>query len=756
MVEIKTSYSLDDLGVTADDLILLAENGYTFEETSNIDPGKRDEILSKLYDIKHKDNQAAPAPKAPDYDAAISPASQEDIRLMKNDLARGEHLDLQDMASAIKGSQIVSKDMRAELRNVIEGAVNAEKLDREDIAALGYLLDELNDKHVQDKRNRHSVFEYREYFKGTDILEQAAAKLQAAEAKSAVYTKEDIEQLLNYGEMLEKKPEEVIKLDDEKMQSTVNENHQTQFAAHVEKCSALIKDYAEGRISVEPEAMDAFDFFLDKYGKDYTKATNIKGAMSYDITADAANASQRLAHERVELGKQIEQQVFAPAKENGEGNDAPKGLEYTEQELRAAHKTPGKHRSVRDWKILYDQIEHRKDLVTDKDREKARKKLDEDFERTANKGVKAAFAREQAKNNPQEEVIVVEEVTPQKKEYTQEEVKAARKTAPKKRDAEQWNALYDNVDHNQELTTDKKRSQKRKDLTNDLYREGRSDVIPVVIAEQNRLHPEHAQDYIPDDKKALKRKQKLEEEAKKQETAKKKEKENDKKKKKGFFARAWDWTKRNAKKIVGAVILCGAILLGAKSCSNSQASQPGNNDNNGGKDNKEIVDPNPIKPTIEKDTVDMGMAHQYAKRMGYMMSQERNDIQDIEGAAIARYLIDREAYGHVKDKVAAHMGIDQYSIDEQMAILATVCENTPKHKPVIEAMLNGKVENIASIAKLKTETAKFKVNRETATIEYTNPEQFTSQQGTKSIKIDKEKLSQTIQDNLYNVGNVGR
>ena len=70
--------------------------------------------------------------------------------------------------------------------------------------------------------------------------------------------------------------------------------------------------------------------------------------------------------------------------------------------------------------------------------------------------------------------------------------------------------------------------------------------------------------------------------------------------------------------------------------------------------------------------------------------------------AIAKYLMDRETYSVVKDKYAYHMGFDKNtSIDEQMAILATVRGNTPKDAPVIDAILNARDVNIASVAKLK-------------------------------------------------------
>lgn len=62
------------------------------------------------------------------------------------------------------------------------------------------------------------------------------------------------------------------------------------------------------------------------------------------------------------------------------------------ENIRNIHKKPGKDRTAEEWQAMYDQVETSPRYATEQDREKARKKLDDDFDRTANKKAKQDFA----------------------------------------------------------------------------------------------------------------------------------------------------------------------------------------------------------------------------------------------------------------------------------------------------------------------------------------------------------------------------
>ena len=46
------TYTLNDLGVTIDDLILLQSTGYEFDEDEGITEEKREEVLARIYEAK--------------------------------------------------------------------------------------------------------------------------------------------------------------------------------------------------------------------------------------------------------------------------------------------------------------------------------------------------------------------------------------------------------------------------------------------------------------------------------------------------------------------------------------------------------------------------------------------------------------------------------------------------------------------------------------------------------------------------------
>ena len=682
------TYTLNDLGVTIDDLILLQGIGYEFDESEGITEEKREEVLARIYEAKQAQKSKDTKPVAHD----VPTATPEQAKQANYDAKNGKEVSLQDMASIVKSQTIISKDLRDQLPNVIKSAVEKDSLTAEETAALGYLLDELNGKHVEDKKNPHSIHEYNKRFADMpELLEQADKKVKEASvtvvpAVEKTYTKEEIEELLTAGEVYLMKPSEVFGKEGEK--ENVADAHNNGFEEHVTKMSALIKDYGEGKVDVAPDALLGMDKLVALYGKEYARGKLFKNDMSYDVTQDAANAAQRVAFEKklhgiktpVEEEKvvvvPVEEDVITPAEDIAQ--EEKDRIEYLRKNNRYIRSNvPGKDRTVEQWNILYDYIDHNPTLKTDEDRRKAKEKLDKEFERTANKKVKEAFAK---KNENQTDDVVAPVVVP----------------------------------------VEVQEDSKEEDKGNGEDKGRGTTIIPVVIPHDkgdntNVVGPsdDKGNDNITN---------------------------SDDKKKKGLFGwigekakKAWDWTKRNARKValIGTVALLG--FLGTKSCEGGEKDDVK-------KYNPEYVAPTPEKTLPEvvvegKETFDLAMAHQYCKRMGYQDSMSQED-------AIAKYLMDRSTYLTVKDKYAPHMGIDTLSVDEQMAILATVRGNTPDNAPVIDAVINGRNANIVSVKKLEKETAKFVVKQENGTIQYRNPEEFTKQTGTQSIEVSRERLEQ--------------
>ena len=686
------TYTLNDLGVTIDDLILLQGTGYEFDESEGITEEKREEVLARIYEAKQAQKSKDTKPVAHD----VPTATPEQAKQARYDAEHGKEVSLQDMASVVKSSTLVSKDLRDQLPNVIKSAVEKDSLTAEETAALGYLLDELNGKHVEDKKNPHSIHEYNKRFADMpELLEQADKKVKEASvtvvpAVEKTYTKEEIEELLTAGEVYLMKPTEAFGKEGEK--ENVADAHNDGFEEHVTKMSALIKDYGEGKVDVAPDALLGMDKLVALYGKEYARGKLFKNDMSYDVTQDAANAAQRVAFEKklhgiktpVEEEKvvvvPVEEEVITPTEEETKDvtQEEKDRIEYLRKNNRYIRSNvPGKDRTVEQWNILYEYIDHNPTLKTDEDRRKAKEKLDKDFERTANKKVKEAFAK---KNENQTDDVVAPVVVP--------------------------------VDVQEETKEEEKKGEDRG--------RGGPTIIPVVIPHGKG---DNTNVVGPSDDKGNNNIT-----------------NSDDKKKKGIFGwigekakKVGDWAKRNWKKLaIGGAILAAA-MFGPKACEGGEKDDVK-------KDNPEYVAPTPEKTLPEvvvegKETFDLAMAHQYCKRMGFQKGIE-------EDGAIAKYLMDRSTYLTVKDKYAPHMGIDTLSVDEQMAILATVRGNTPDNAPVIDAVINGRNANIVSVKKLEKETAKFVVKQENGTIQYRNPEEFTKQTGTQSIEVSRERLEQ--------------
>lgn len=825
------TYSLNDLGVTADDLILLDASGYSFDETDNISEEKRDEILSRLYDLKRKDRENAQKETLPGERKIpeIPAATDEQLKDMNYRLKHGEHLSAQEVASAVARGGIVSKDMRAEIKNAIVSFTNADNVSEEEAGAVSYLLDELDGKHIEKHKNGHSVEEYKKQFADNpEILEAAGKKLEDvnnAPAAVVMYDKENIDALLKQGEIYLRKPEEVDNHDIlEQANPNYRETHQELFAEHVEQVSSLIKDYAEGRANITPEALESMEKLVETYGREYARGTassdKFKNGVSYDITQDAANAQQRLAAERVarnkELLAQIDDRIKAKDRLFNEynemienlvkdiayaGNDADREKAVAEFNKKMSKSLD--ENGLPDYKdncrnYLEHQLKDDQNLfgyLGNEYNDTAKYLLDENGK--LKDGVAVYTAPE--KEAPVEEKVETKtEDKDEDKGPNKEEVEAAKKKKPKDRTLHDWIVLKSDIEHNPKLSdgqkkyelkslTDQARSHKMnkspKELSSDelkdadafmaafgydVDRKGRKATNPVAMrwkeGVDKRKKAEEAQKVV---EQPVKPQVEQESEERKDDDKggavpvvipgrhitndkgvteweeHKPAQEKDKKKKKGLFGRIGDWAKRNWKKIaIGGAILA-ASLFGAKSCNGNQ----GQDDKGKDKQEQVVVTPTPHEdehqiPEIVvtgKQKFDLDMAHQYCKRMGYQLDKSEDD-------AIARYMMDRMTYATVKEKVAGHLGIDSLNIDQQMAILATVRGNTPQNADVINGILNGREPgegyNVATLAKLRKETAKFVVRTEDGTIQYRNPEEFTKQTGTQSIEVSKEKITQ--------------
>lgn len=838
------TYSLNDLGVTADDLILLDASGYSFDETDNISEEKRDEILSRLYDLKRKDRENAQkeTSSAERKTPEIPAATDEQLKDMNYRLRHGEHLSAQEVASAVASGRIVSKDIRAEIKNAIVNFTNADNVSEEEAGAVSYLLDELDGKHIEKHKNGNSVEEYKKQFADSpEILEAAGKKLEDvnnAPAAVVMYDKEDIDALLKQGEIYLRKPEEVDNHDIlEQANPNYRETHQELFAEHVEQVSSLIKDYAEGRANIYPEALESMEKLVEAYGREYARGTasadKFKNGVSYDITQDAANAHQRLAAERVawkELDKEVEPtkkfiREYPDMVENlvkdiaYAGNDADREKAVAEfnkkmsQAMEEAGVTSDAHKE-RVRSFLEDQLKDDQNLfgyLGNEYNDAAKYLLDENGK--LKDGVAVYTAPEQ-EASVEEKVETKTEDKVEDKGPSKEEVEAAKKKKPKDRTLRDWIVLKEDIEHNPKLSegqkkyelkslTDQARTHKMnkspKELSSDelkdadafmaafgydIDRKGRKATNPVAmrwkegvdkrkkaedvqqvveqpVKPQVEQEPEERKDddkgrggvapvvipgrHITNDKGVT--------EWEEHKPAQEIKQEKDKKKKKGLFgwlknagSKTLEWCKRNGKKIlIGGTLLAATVFGSIRSCNGNET---GSDDKVPDKDKHEqVVTPTPQQKEQQlpelvitgEQKFDLDMAHQYCKRMGYQTGVSEND-------AIAKYILDRMTYATVKEKVAGHLGIDSLNIDQQMAILATVRGNTPKNADVINGILNGKGPgegyNVATLAKLRKETEKFTVRAEDGTIQYRNPEEFTKQTGTQSIEVSKEKITQ--------------
>lgn len=844
------TYSLNDLGVTADDLILLGASGYSFDETDNISEEKRDEILSRLYDLKHKDRENAQkeTPSAERKTPEIPAATAEQLKDMNYRLKHGEHLSAQEVASAVAGGSIVSKDIRAEIKNAIVNFTNADNVSEEEAGAVSYLLDELDGKHIEKHKNGHSVEEYKKQFADSpEILEAAGKKLEDinnAPAAVVMYDKEDIDALLKQGEMLLENPDEaLVHLSDNELREKLSDADREAFANHVENCSALIKDYAEGRVAVEPDALETMEKMVEIYGREYTRGTasanKFKNGVSYDITQDAANAQQRLAAERVALKKDdkglSKEEVEAAIKKNKYIAEAAPLVDELIEKIANA-----KNDAERQGAINVFKFETARQYVANQQDEGlldfVRKDLEEKLNNNGgNKERKAAakylldengklkdgvvFSTASEKETPVEEKVETKtEDKVEDKGPSKEEVEAAKKKKPKDRTLHDWIVLKEDIEHNPKLSegqkkyelkslTDQARTHKMnkspKELSSDelkdadafmaafgydIDRKGRKATNPVAMrwkeGVDKRKKAEAANDEIVVEQPVEQKTEQEPEEKKNDgkeddkgkggvapvvipgrhitndkgvtewEEHKPAQEKNKEKKKKGLFgwlknagSKAWGWCKRNWKKIaIGGAILA-ASLFGAKSCNSNQ----GGDDK--GKDKIEVVTPTPqqkehqLPELVVTDSIDQAMLHQYAKRVGYT-------DQLGEEAAIQKALADRHAYvtnqsKEIKDKIfGAKNGMTP---EAQMAVLATVRNNNPELTDRVDGILQGTNHNPATALKLSTEASEWKAVD--GKILAVHPEKWTKETGSQSITVSHEKLNNAVQARLNDIRN---
>ena len=336
MADVKT-YSLTDLGISNDDLGLLLNSGYDLDQTSGISEAKKDEILAKVYELKKEK----------------ASKQEEDVKLKEaiDELKKG----LENASTEDEKKQVLEK-----FNNTIGTTVYSD--------------------HTTAENSSHE-----------EIADRVTTMMKSVEAKSVdgektEYNAEDIETLMKQMDIYLLKPEEVENSDILKANNPNYEGvHRQLFEEHVQLCSKIIKDYGEGRISVTPDAIAPMGEFISKFGKEYIadaqgRLQSHESGNKYDLTSEAQLAGQRLAYEK--LNPQ------SPKTETVQTEEKDRVAYLQENNRYIRSNVAGKHRTAEQWGVLYEYIEHNPTLKTDEDRRKAKEKLDEDFERTANNGVK--------------------------------------------------------------------------------------------------------------------------------------------------------------------------------------------------------------------------------------------------------------------------------------------------------------------------------------------------------------------------------
>ncbi len=335
------TYSLTDLGISNDDLGLLLNSGYDLNQVSGISEAKREEILAKIYELKKEKS-----------------SKQEENKKLN--------------------------DAIDELKKSLENASTEEEKKQ--------AVEKFNDTIGTTVYSDHTTAENSSH---EEIADRVTSMMKGMEAKSmdgvkTEYNAEDIELLMKQMDIYLQRPDEVQNSDILKAANpNYEETHQKLFAEHVQLCSKIIKDYGEGRIHVTPDAIAPMGVFISKFGKEYI--ADAKGNLQshesgnkYDLTSEAQLAGQRLAYEK------LNPQSVKTEPEQEQNKDRVAYLQENNRYIRS--NVAGQNRTAEQWSILYEYIDHNPTLKTDYDRRKAKEKLDKDFERTANKKAKEAFA----------------------------------------------------------------------------------------------------------------------------------------------------------------------------------------------------------------------------------------------------------------------------------------------------------------------------------------------------------------------------
>lgn len=123
------------------------------------------------------------SPSHPETAERVAPATSEEVAQAKHDLAEGKQLSPDTVASIVSAQNVVSKDIREEMKRMVENAA-ANGVERKDIAAVSYVIAEMKGEHVAEKKNGSAVHEYR---KGIDdeTMRRAEEQLRAAQAKAS-------------------------------------------------------------------------------------------------------------------------------------------------------------------------------------------------------------------------------------------------------------------------------------------------------------------------------------------------------------------------------------------------------------------------------------------------------------------------------------------------------------------------------------------------------------------------------------------
>lgn len=359
------------------------------------------------------------------------------------------------------------------------------------------------------------------------------------------YSKADIEKLMDeHKQYLENAPKE----------GDANK-HNEEFEQTVIGGTKDIEDFASGLLSVEPDALDAMEDYINTFGKEY-----IKG--SYVLTPTAEKALARIKDLRAEhLKAQEKAKEAAKAKKSEAKEPEVKDTEKAKlNKFKEVTKKKPQDRSLEEYLFLKETIENNP-RQTPEQKAKAIESL------TSQARLKMKDPNKISKEEYKLVPVFIEE-------FGYDKDKAINKDARNFRDA-----------MDKRIKTEKEKETAKDNQDNVIV-----PIVPIKTDKKDEIVKKEAENKI------------------------KETQEKDNGKKKGFFARAGDHLKRQWKKYVVGGLVAGAVALGLLSNCNGNEE---NKDNDKKDNKKETVVKKDSVTTVKADTLDVGLLKQASKRLGH-------------------------------------------------------------------------------------------------------------------------------------------